>query len=198
MKLPDFSTFAPLNENREQMKAELPTNLSFVTIDERLNNADLERKEAPKPQPVLTSTSEPATDIEASQYYIPAPPSVFQRTGTNETQSISRTLLIVQLSLLFNFLLVSGLFYKFGAPWEKNPPIQYIIHQTVAAPQPKAKAAKQKKPSFEVRPQIRRPTEPYYRRSEYTDKFGVRHTVIEQIPAKPLTRPNNQKSEPKP
>jgi hypothetical protein len=185
MKLPDFSTFAPLNENREQMNAELPTDLSFVKIEDRLNNADLERKERPKSTSDETSLNESQEQEKtASQFFIPAPASILT-TKAKSGDSISRTLLIVQLSLFCNFCLVSGVFYVFGAPWEKNPPVQYIIHQTVATPAVKAKGkGGGKLPPAIVKPHQRTPTEPFYRRHEYVDQYGRSHTIIEQIPAK--------------
>ena len=196
MKLPDFSTFAPLNENREQMNAELPTNLSFVTIDGRLSNADLERKDSPKPAPVLESKQPEAppqdvpTDapMSAIPFFIPAPHSVFTKENTGNPMSLSRMLLIIQLVILFNACLVAAVFHVFGAPWEKYQPAQSVALQPAVLPKPQQK----------VMPHNVQPTEPFYRRNEYIDKYGVRHTVVEQLPYQPKPRPNTPKPAPPP
>ena len=174
MKLPDFSTFKPLNENREQMNAELPENLSFVKIPDRLTNADLEKKEVvetvlpPKPKPVAQAKT-------PSRKASPHLPPAFD---------ITRTMLIIQLVVLFDFILVAGLFYVFGAPWQKHPyTIQNITYQTIAAPAPKPAPVVSKKPAPpKPTPHFHPQTEPFYKRNEYFDQYGVRHTVIEELP----------------
>lgn len=166
MKLPDFSTFKPLNENREQMNADLPENLSFVTIDDRLTNADLEKKAA-------SQAAQPATQKQQAKAHAPG---VRRQAAPPPAPSVSLTtiLLAVQLVLLVDAAVAAAAFSYFGIPWAK-PAAVYPLCQM---PPAKAIHGKPGDPDYDG------PLEPFYKRNEYWDKNGVRHTIIEQLPGK--------------
>ncbi len=194
MKLPDFSTFKPLNENRKQMNADLPDNLSFVTIDSRLDNADLERQHAPKR--VIETPAKPAPEQAppapaesapvAEPHTAGAARSVTPKGRVSYTQMVVKTpvtqiMLIVQILVLLDIGIMTGIFWYFGAPWQRHPMVvQNFITQVG---EPKKYVSKQAvKPGQKPK---EAPLKPFYKRNEYWDKNGVRHTVIEMLPSEP-------------